>query len=284
MSTILISKWVGELGWEILHWQSYLRKVTAGHKFDRVICYIQPGNELMYRDFATEFRYLERANNTEGWKSNHGHYIPTFIPSELSEFKNDQLTVCCPDKRNMNMPISEKSFIKFGHKNAKVSYDVLMHARWSNKCGSHNRDWPMDKWSELMQHMNGLRVASIGIKGFAKKIPDTKDLRDISLDELADTMASSAMVIGPSSGPMHFASLCGCTHIVWTDDKVWGGVGGPIRTNKYRYEVAWNPLKTKCIVLDTCNWNPKPHNVAAIVKEVWTEWSKKVNANPNYFS
>jgi hypothetical protein len=53
-------------------------------------------------------------------------------------------------------------------------------------------------------------------------------------------LANADIVIGPSSGPMHLASLCGAPHVTWTDKA----------STKRRYLGGWNPHKTPCIVLD----------------------------------
>ena len=64
-------------------------------------------------------------------------------------------------------------------------------------------------------------------------------------------------IIGPSSGPIHLASLCGTTQIVWSGHE----------RNKYRYEELWNPHKTKVIYLGDEGWQPSVEHVYKNVKQ-----------------
>lgn len=290
---ILLSKWVGEFGWEVIHYQSYIRKIISLEepKFDKVILLIQKGHDHLYSNLGcdnVEFIYIEPGKNPEGWRAMNGHYNPSFTDLEINSIKHsnhtDQVIVNCPNKINMSIPIAEKMFIKYGTKKRGLMYDVLFHARSTNKCGSKNRNWPKQKWPQLMEHLHGLNIACIGSMEGSIAIKGTKDFRGITLSHLTDLMASSGMVIGPSSGPMHLASLCGTPHIVFTDNNEWGGVGTKIKTNKYRYEVAWNPFGTKCFVMDNCNWNPKVTAVAAAVKDFYKCWAAEVSADKNYFN
>jgi SAM-dependent methyltransferase len=61
-----------------------------------------------------------------------------------------------------------------------------------------------------------------------------------------DMMAASKLVIGPSSGPMHLASLCKTPHLVWTG-KQWSSTIKAF--NDERYTWKWNPFRTKCKVI-----------------------------------
>jgi ADP-heptose:LPS heptosyltransferase len=88
----------------------------------------------------------------------------------------------------------------------------------------------------------------------------TEDLRSIELKKICDIMRNSECVFGPSSGPMHLASLCGAPHIVWSTSK-----------NKTRYEENWNPLSTPVLFLDKHGWHP----TAEYVVERFSQWFKK---------
>jgi len=70
-----------------------------------------------------------------------------------------------------------------------------------------------------------------------------------------DNMAATRLVVGPSSGPMHLASLCGTPHLVWTDQIRYSAIQV---NNRKRYETLWNPFCTPCWVLDTQGWAPLP--------------------------
>ena len=115
-----------------------------------------------------------------------------------------------------------------------------------------------------------IRIASIGTPEEATHIPHTKDLRGISLKDLALYMNYAILTIGPSSGPMHFATLCSCPHIVWTDKRVWNLGMNRKGTNRERYQKYWNPFNTPCSVIDHEGWQPT-------VQTIFDETAHQIN-------
>jgi ADP-heptose:LPS heptosyltransferase len=157
-----------------------------------------------------------------------------------------------------------QQFIKYGRPGEEPAYDILIHAR--NPIGK--RPWhayqPMN-WVALIDLLGheGLSVAAIGTE--AMRPAGADDMRNIPLERLMNLMASCKIVAGPSSGPMHLASLCGAFHIVWTDKQWYSAIRA---NNKARYLNIWNPLNTPCRVIDGYGWQPPPRVVADTVKEV----------------
>ena len=166
----------------------------------------------------------------------------------------DKVISCANGSRLPFLPNCK--YIKYGDPTvAPKHYDVLIHARGTDKHGTGFRNWPEFKWADLIKH-TGLSYASIGSQEGSYHVDNTDDLRGVSLEELCGYMSASTMVIGPSSGPMHLASLCGTPHFVWSGDK----------PNVDRYEKYWNPLKTRVKVLDhTHGWDPP---LLTILKEL----------------
>jgi ADP-heptose:LPS heptosyltransferase len=137
--------------------------------------------------------------------------------------------------------------------------DVLFHPRGRN-FGS-GRNWGADRWEALllMLKANGLRTGCLGLRSATVPVRgDFLDFRDRPLAETLDVIASARAVLGPSSGPLHLASLCGTPHLVWTDR----GRHARGRTNRDKYEWWWNPLKTPAWVLDEHGFDPEPAAVA----------------------
>ena len=69
-------------------------------------------------------------------------------------------------------------------------------------------------------------------------------------------MNKSKLIIGPSSGPMHLASLSGLKHLVWSSEH-----------NKSRYLNICNPFKTEVIFYSKEGWNPNPNNIYNIISK-----------------
>ena len=263
---LMAGPWVGEFGWEICRWQPFVRWWATKQGFDKVYVGIQKGHDLLYQDYEPSIIYFDRWEHSDGWGDKR-HKSPNFKEKLIAKIqKEGHVTILQPNKENTSAPKGKMIFKKFGKPTKGKKYDLLINARWTNKCGHHWRDWPFSKWGELTEYFrHKLKMASIGIPTQSQRIHHTEDLRGIPLTDLANVMASSKLLIGPSSGPMHLASMCGTTHLLWTDNQKWGGAGG---NNRFRYEKAWNPYKTKAVVIDDCNWQPQVSNIITEIKKI----------------
>lgn len=259
MSKILLAgPWIGEFGWELFGWQGYLRKLSK--QYDKVIVSSRPGHEFLYEDFCDEFiPYTTKTMETNGSVCKgdvgllkqipeHTDYIPGY-GFDIG-FKGDK-----PELSTEKF--YEQEFIKYGDKGLPYMYDIIIHARDTDKCGSGMRSYPLDKWKEIVKHFKGLKIACIGTKEASAHIKNTVDLRNMNLQSLCTVLARSKVVVGPSSGPMHLASLCYTPHIIWT-------------RKSYilpRYQKYWNPFNTKCAGLK--GDNPDTEKViTALEKEI----------------
>lgn len=250
--------WLGEFGWELLCWQGFVRKVSRG--YETVIVHCPAGREALYADFAT--RIIP-----------HAPYPGT---SECDRVKEpDVMARALAAARDLVpggadhlhpplgfQPLSRQEFIPYGRKRPDLEVDILFHPR-GRTFGAY-RNWGPDKWEALLSRLAaagyrlgclGMRSATAGIEG------DFADYRDKPLAETLDIIASARLVLGPSSGPMHLASLCRAPHLVWTDR----GRHARGHTNRRKYEWWWNPFKTEALVLDEHGFDPP---VDAVFAEV----------------
>lgn len=260
MSKLLVGPWMGEFGWEMMRWQGIIRYYAQDNKFDEVIIGCASGNRVLYQDFATDF-----IDNTpyhgypDGWKYNHMN--PVFDKEILEKVNPDVYISPTQESTARSKP---QNFAKYGVSDPALSYDLLIHPRSTTKNGTGIRNWPEGRWMNLVNSLTELKIGCIGTTNSSYYIPGVADLRDISLDKLVNIMSSSKMVIGPSSGPMHLASLCGLKHLVWTDTKVWSSISG---TNRQRYETIWNPFMTDVIVIDQEGWQPSIDTILNVLEE-----------------
>ena len=244
----IITNFGGEFGWFLMRFQAIFRAIKEKHPDIKIVIASRPGLYAIVKDYVEEYIEIDYGSKTDGWRVNEEN--PILEPKILEKYKNyiymDGL-VC--------MKGLPQSFIKFGKPYTATGYKyVVIHPRNTTKVGTEYRNWSLENWNKLVKKISdlGFLVATIGTKDTL--LPDnTKDMRSIPIDVTMDLLYNSELVLGPSSGPIHLASLCGASHVVWTDDKVWESCGG---TNRYRYETSWNPLGTKAIVLDEDNWQP----------------------------
>jgi len=233
----------GEFGWELMRWQANIGYIA--NDYDKVIIGCEMSHRFLYKDFATEFvDFPLEIKSRNMWYTN-GRVYP---------MSNDN---CIIPSRKICLSEYQK-FIKYGNRKKELGYDILIHARYSKNMNTGYRNWCRENWVSLVELLKNYNMASIGTREDALWIPGTIDNRDVQLSKLADTMASSKMIIGPSSGPMHLASLCGLKHIVWSDKKTVG-----IMNNEKRYKDIWNPFGTECKFIPT--WQP---GISQVEREV----------------
>ena len=263
MSKILVAgPWTGEFGYELFKWQGYIRKVVEEGGYDEVIVSSRPGNELLYRDFCTTYMPVEadinpcegRFNGNKENQSPHDYFKG--IP---------YLRAIDPGFKITDEP---QSFIPYGVLDRSFPYDVVIHARGiavgdrGNMVPTHadmkeSRNWGIDKWTELTHRLtsSGMHVCCIGSPTASWLIPGAADHRGVPLDMLADILVASSIIVGPSSGPLHFATLCGCKQAVW---------GSPHL--EARYKELWNPFGTPVnfMAVDD-NWDPDVMDIEALI-------------------
>jgi hypothetical protein len=238
-----VGYWVGEFGWEIMAWVPWLRNKAQKTESMTVGCI--EGHEYLYSDFASDVVTIPDTQGKNMWwcDGNKTHPLKGGIVPSREECMNDV----------------ERKYFRYGKIGATEKH-IYIHARATENMRTGSRNWTVEKWGELvdgLSHDSDCCIVSIGSMDGAHHIGGTVDARGIRLQDLCDLLANGIACIGPSSGPMHLASMCGCPHVVWSDDRkqVIGC------TNKERYETAWNPLNTKCRFIEGKDWNPSVSKV-----------------------
>ena len=277
MTKLFAGPWIGEFGWELFCWQGYVRYLASTGKYDEVLVCGYNGKGHLYEDFAAAYIPIEeqfQVYHTDcavghGFKYNniHQHYTqkgdewlpPNRTPVQYRASEN-------PDESWWNSSFDQQKFIQYGTKQT-TDIDMLFHIRATDKTNSSIRNWDSDNWQQLVDFFiqQGMKIGCIGHKYAAAHLPGTVDLRSINLDDLCNHMASSQMVVGPSSGPMHLASLCGASQFVWSEPK-----------NKARYEKHWNPFNAPVYgIWDT--WQPDVEDVKDKILKAYTHEHKVVS-------
>lgn len=204
-----------EFGHELFSFQGYVRHLSK--RYDKTVVCSKKSMRFLYKDFADHFLPLEQYTNTEKYSNYKFINYKDFLP----RYWNDS-------------PKESQSFIKYGSPIAE-KYDVIFHARKKNGLCKNLSNETYDNLYELLK--DKYSVSFIGTKEASYCPSGALDLRGIELESLANIFSSSRLVVGNSSGPIHFASLCGTAHLTW---------GGYRSRTLARYAHLWNPLKTKC--------------------------------------
>ena len=254
MKTLLAGPWLSEFGWELMTWIPAIRK--RSREYDRTICICKTGHNYLYEDFADIILNYDKKGLPDRWLLN-GKSVR--LPEKFIEMF-PKVDVITPRKSVCN----EWARVYYGYGEGQLSckYDLVIHARACKKYDQQRWNWPVYKYEALIKILNVERVCCVGTD--AHYVQGARDLRNIELENLCDVLASSKVMLSPSSGPVHLASLCGCSHVVMTDNTYQKSVEG---TNRYRYKKIWNPFMTPCKVLDRHNWQPPVNTVAKALEK-----------------
>lgn len=248
--TLFAGPYFGEFGHEVLG--TGLLRAHARH-FDKVIVCTRPACRALYADIATEIRthdiecvaMCDRATNA------------TMPPVETI------MSYVEPGCERFPMPNCgaggvEEQIIGLGHYHrlgtprAEWRDVAVFHAR--SRSHENGRNWSQSNWNALARWVfrKGLakRVVCVGTRDHALLAEGCCDMRGSDLKTQMDIGASAAVAVGPSSGWMHLASLCGCPHLTWVGGKEYTYV-------KRRYIDRWNPLRTRVRVIEERTWQPE---------------------------
>lgn len=266
MNILIAGPWLGEFGYELCKWVPYIRYKVWGDDYDQVVIICRSGHEYLYRDFATKYINDNTNGHTTEWliDNKSPEIKQETIDDVLKDYDNPQYTIIQPSKYIRKN--EDVYFLMYGEiKNNIESIDILIHARSTEKYNTGYRNWPKSRWIEIIKKYPEYKFASIGSKTESDHITKTIDLRGITISKLCGYMKKAKMLLSPSSGPAHLASLCGLPHIVWTNNKIHSVIGR--YTNKDRYKYLWNPFNTLVNVIDT-SWQPSVNEVLERIKSI----------------
>ena len=255
---------ISEFGWELCEFQGHVRKLAQG--CSKVVVCSFAGHLPLYADMNPEFI----PHHVDGWRDCHRmrdgsitnsaelQRVQRKLDARMGELMRTGYTVTriesIPKKGKAvgtRRPIDQQCFIKFGNP-ARVPdvFPLVIHARARpDKVKTNGDNYPQKEWEELLRLLAaaGLsKVAAVGLRNASIVPVGAVDHRGHELQPTMDLMAAATIVVGPSSGPMHLASLCGTPHMVWATDRHQSAI---MLRNRERYVQYWNPIKTPVKVL-----------------------------------
>ena len=258
---LVAAPFCGEFGWELMSWQAYLRHLAKS--YDEVVVCSRAGRAPLYSDFATKFVPHSIKGLADCWWTSSDQRLA--IERLREELLKDGGVFIGP----RSVPLAEQDFIPFGRaEEAKHRFDVIVHAR--GEVGKRfEAAWEPSHCDQVVERLLklGLTVGAIGTQAYSPV--GAEDCRNVGLQADMDLLAACGVAIGPSSGPLHLASLCRAKHIVWTDRRYFSRIKA---TNRQRYETKWNPLNTPVMVVDAYGWQPPVDVIVRSVQEAFEKW------------
>lgn len=229
MNTLFAGPWVGEFGWELFGWQSYLRSLSK--QFDRTIISSRSSSHYLYKDFCTDFIPFESSLENTNFHTNSD-----------STLKIDSLSnVECTKRLMSNMLSGDQEFFSYGSKQDSYLFDIVFHARNLRIGLKSRRNWNIQSWNKIAEECSkrNYKVCCVGLSKYTDLVQPAVDKRDLDLENLANLLRNSRLVVGQSSGLMHYATLCKCPQLTWTQRE----------DVKDRYCNKWNPFATEAKVV-----------------------------------
>jgi hypothetical protein len=232
--------------------------------YDKTIIIGRPNSEFIYSDFCDEYIPFDpQSYDTDCWLCgnavSHQHIIDATPHTDYFS-GNFNIGNAYNTEGNYNRDTDlffKQDFIKLENvEYIGEGYDIIFHIRKKTSGHkSYERNWDINNWQKIYDRLKGeYSICCIGDKN-AGYIDGSEDLRDISSNETVGLMNKSKLIIGPSSGPMHLASLSGLKHLVWSAE-----------FNRNRYEKDWNPLNTECIFYGKESWQPSVDSIEEIIR------------------
>lgn len=270
-SGIVFGPWVGEFGWELFSWQAYCRSISR--RYDHVVVISRPGNNFLYSDFCHDYLAFEPPSG--GVVDSHMNSAVTkfdvvqFMRSSIPE---EQLNSCewnwlqptkigNPPYDHWRAPVAIPGFgnvipeYKLYRNNTGKNVDIVIHAR--NRKIRELDNWSINNWNELVGLFpKTTSIVCIGSKQESLHLEGTIDARGYCLEQTIGILTSAKCILGPSSGPMHLATLTGCPQVVWTSNP---------NQNFSRYKYCWNPF---CVDVDVLQTNePSASDVYSLAEK-----------------
>lgn len=279
MKKLYAGPWVGELGWECMAWNGYLRAIAKD--YDEITICGPTGHDGLYADFMTNYVSYDAPtvkanmwmNSPEIMTDAEMYFQAWFGVHEFGDITRINPQTVWGDlvrlpKRDLVTALKPQKFIRLGSEGSRKGFDIVYHARNRDDWDSGFRNWQQIDCDRVLRSFvdAGFRIACIGKKDMANYVSGTTDLRDISLSSLADVLANSKVLVGPISGPIHFGALCGIDHVTWA-----------VKTeHEQRIRSKWNPFnpRIECITADDkvwkerIPWTPDVKQIATAIKGI----------------
>ena len=263
---MIAAPFFGEFGWEVSLWVPWLRWQMQRHYPHQdltVLC--QPGHEYLYEDFAKQIfkreppgvvTAIDCQNCWIGGQRLHEDTYRNMVKTAQGVKQLPKRSVFTPYDlqttwSNEQPPHLGKrgSFHCYGKPNDKQEGWIAVHARG---CPSKQpeRNWPMAKWEKLLEELDAKHVVAIGTLDGSLRPPGAENLRGLPLRDVCDAVSRCQVIVGPSSGPLALAMLCG-TPVVW-----WS----PNDKDEPRFHKLWNPFGVREQQVAR-SWDPDPDEV-----------------------
>lgn len=240
--TAYAAPFLGEFGWEVAVWAPWLRAQVNYVAGAELTVFCKPGHEVLYQDFAHRVIGMyqpalpvpDSVDCQNVWVKGarlHPQDYCEIIARKLRKKTVPGKQVLTPEKmpviwQNDQPPVSFLcQWYRYGGDHAREI--TVAHMRHSPR--NPDRNTPADAYPPV--------DVCIGHPDHADALSGAEDLRGVPLAEVVEILSRAKLVIGPSSGPLALAMLCGAPVVWWS----------PNAKDEKRFDWAWNPFEVKTV-------------------------------------
>ncbi|NLX12125.1 MAG: hypothetical protein GXY44_00515 [Phycisphaerales bacterium] len=247
MRALVVGPYVGEIGWELMSWQGRVRRLFKHGRFDRLVVLGAEGKAGFYADMPLDYRMFDMSpmpGSAYEDRRLHWNTAESVSPETIHRLVEPAVATIVDQYRAMGWDTETvwpgyscqiwpceptyQHFIRFDRPSKeRSSAPWVVLVKRTRSVGSKN--WTNDEWMQIAERLNAHNIRT--------------SIFPCEAEAAIEMLSSCDLAIGQSTGGLHLASLCGCPHVVWSDedDRLWT----PLEmTNRQRYETMWNPLGT----------------------------------------
>jgi hypothetical protein len=231
---------------------------------DRIIASSRPGHEALYADFAIDFVPFVPPPGEANcyWRDGVAADSFSYLVPKGTKWLNPSAGVHYRFKDGCPY-VPNQSYIRFGQEAPAIEFEVIIHARDRRGPSKSGRNWPVEAWSEFLRSLpSSWRLACMGSREEALAFSGA-DLRGLPIRDLMNRLRAARLVVGPSSGPIHLAALCGVSHVVWSGNARDG----------IRYRDLWNPFQAEHRLIE--DWKPSVKDVLRATQMLYAAISQR---------
>jgi hypothetical protein len=263
-NTLLAGPYSGELGWELMEWAGYVRRLSK--QYQRTIVVSYQGHRCLY-DQCEFYRHELSLQDSGYW---YGSLAPPKIDTMVAHYRDtlgltsfDWLHPTHLNRYTKRLLGPQIFWDPFDRRLADYKYDVGFHFRSIRRADLDTKNYPVSYARELINRCKavGICVCCIGHPQYSFCPDNCDDLRSADLSETRSTLRGIKILAGGSSAPMHLASSCGLPIVVW-----WKAA--PFDSElRDRYLDLWNPHKASVFIASDSTFQPAPeHVLSQIIK------------------
>lgn len=254
--TLVVGPWTSEIGYELLYWIPFLRRLFAerGLSRDRVTAISRGGVAEWYGDIAAQYVDVLDVVSVECYRSERARHVKAQKQLTVSAFDEQLLAKIAPSADGWLHPLVMTSRLRYAWAGERPVADIAALCRWAPVTLATGRasPWPYvavkPYFNDVFRDTPAARQFVDHLVGRLREQGDVVLLTTgLGLDEHVDAYAAAPATVGIGTADRNLAEQ---THIIAGADAFVGTYGGPsylapllgVRSISFRTRATANPV------------------------------------------